>query len=140
MIDKTKIMGGVTPYLSLARDTAGAISLYENAFDAVLVDEPARNPAGVILNATLAINGGAFMLMDHPDGADRTPATGGQSVILQLVVANGDDWWSRAVDAGCEVTEAFELKFWGDRYGRLRDPFGQDWAILEPSAARRGEI
>lgn len=137
-VDKNKIMGGVIPYLSLAQDTEQAIAFYDTAFGAILVDEPARDPDGRILNATLAINGGAFMLMDHPETAAATPASGGQGVILQLVVADGDTWWGRAVDAGCIVTDEFKVQHWGDRYGRLRDPFGQDWAILEPSAARRG--
>lgn len=135
--DKAAIMGGVIPYLSLGTDVGEAIDFYERAFDAVLVDEPARGESGKILNATLAINGGAFMLMDHPDGAEGTPAQSGQGVLLQLVVADGDAWWSRAVAAGCTPTDPFGEKFWGDRYGRLRDPIGQDWAILEPSAARR---
>ena len=138
-INKNEIMGGVIPYLSLAQSVDEAIGFYETAFGAVLVDKPARDPDGVVLNATLAINGGAFMLMDHQISSDATPATGGQGVILQLVVADGDHWWTRATQAGCDVKEAFERKDWGDRYGRLRDPFGQDWAILEPSAARRAE-
>lgn len=138
-VRKNKIMGGVIPYLSLAQDVETAIRFYEEAFDAVLADEPARDQDGAILNATLAINGGAFMLMDHPKDSRAAPAVGGQGVILQLVVADGDQWWTRATNAGCEITEAFDLKFWGDRYGRLRDPFGQDWAILEPSAERRAE-
>ena len=54
-----------------------------------------------------------------------------------MVVSDGDFWWSRAVEAGCEVVMPFKLEFWGDRYGRLRDPFGIDWAINEPSQANR---
>ena len=136
-IGKGAIMGGVIPYLSLGSDATEAIKFYEKAFDAILVDEPARGEDGKILNATLAINGGAFMLMDHPSGIDATPACASQGLLLQLVVADGDLWWNRAIDAGCKSTDAFGVKFWGDRYGRLLDPLGQEWAILEPSPERR---
>ena len=66
-IKKNEIMGGVIPYLSLAQSVDEAIGFYETAFGAVLLDKPARDPEGIVLNATLAINGGAFMLMDHPE-------------------------------------------------------------------------
>jgi PhnB protein len=29
----------------------------------------------------------------------------------------------------------FEVAFWGDRYGRLRDPFGFQWAMTAPAGA-----
>jgi PhnB protein len=54
---------------------------------------------------------------------------------MSLVVADGDHWFNRAVEAGCTVTMPLERAFWGDRYGRLLDPFGIAWAIDEPSAA-----
>jgi PhnB protein len=136
-IDKGAIMGGVIPYLTLDTDAGEAIAFYERAFGAVLADDPARSEDGKVLNATLAINGGAFMLMDRMGWSTGT-AQGGKGVLLQLVVADGDAWWSRAVEAGCKVTDPFEMKSWGDRFGCLRDPMGQDWAILEPSPERRG--
>ena len=83
-INKNEIMGGVIPYISLARNVDEAIGFYETAFGAVLVDKPARDPEGVVLNATLAINGGAFMLMDHP---------------RKVQWCNGGDRWSRCTPA-----------------------------------------
>jgi len=47
------------------------------------------------------------------------------------VTREGDTWWKRAVDAGCTVDAPFEMQFWGDRWGKLRDPFGISWALLE---------
>lgn len=51
-----------------------------------------------------------------------------------LVVGDGDFWWNPAVAAGCTVVMPFARRFWGDRFGLLRDPFGIDWAIDEPAA------
>ena len=59
-----------------------------------------------------------------------------KGMTLQLVTYDGDMWWNRAVAAGCTVTMPFTEQFWGDRYGRLRDPFGLDWAINEPGKGK----
>ena len=57
------------------------------------------------------------------------------SFTMQLMVDDIDAWWKRAVEAGAEVTAPVERMFWGDRYGRLRDPFGINWAMNEPAKA-----
>ena len=41
-------------------------------------------------------------------------------------------WWQRAVDAGCEIATPLDVMFWGDRWGRLLDPFGISWAMNAP--------
>ena len=58
------------------------------------------------------------------------------SYTMQLVTREGDRWWKRAVDAGCTVDVPFAMQFWGDRWGKLRDPFGISWALLEPGPGR----
>jgi PhnB protein len=35
----------------------------------------------------------------------------------------------RAVNAGATVTMPAMDMFWGDRYGKVTDPFGHDWSI-----------
>lgn len=52
----------------------------------------------------------------------------------------------RAVDAGATVTMPVDDMFWGDRYGKVTDPFGHEWELathkedLTPEeVARRGE-
>ena len=35
----------------------------------------------------------------------------------------------RAVDAGARVTAPLSDMFWGDRYGKLEDPFGHHWSV-----------
>jgi PhnB protein len=53
---------------------------------------------------------------------------------MQIVTDKGRFWFDRAVAAGCTVTMPFAPQFWGDTYGRVKDPFGIDWAVNEPSA------
>jgi PhnB protein len=35
----------------------------------------------------------------------------------------------QAVDAGAKITMPVENQFWGDRFGRVEDPFGHNWQI-----------
>ncbi len=36
------------------------------------------------------------------------------------------------MDAGCTIEVPLDVMFWGDRWGRLKDPFGIAWAMNAP--------
>src|SRR5687767_14460624 len=111
----------VTPWI-ISRDTAGLLEFVSRAFDAV---ELARvvGEDGTIGHAEFRIGDAIVMGFDaKPDWPD-TPA------FLRLYVEDPDGTFRRAVDAGAApVTEVTHL-FWGDRVGRVRDPFGNLWWI-----------
>ena len=50
-------------------------------------------------------------------------------VTLHLYVEDADKVFAAAQAAGAEVTMPLQDQFWGDRYGKLKDPFGHTWAI-----------
>lgn len=128
------IMQGVIPYLAID-GARKAIDFYAKAFGAKLFGEAANMPGtDKLANASLIINGGVLMLSDHFPEHGQPAAKGGNGFTMQLIINDGDAWWRRAVDAGCEIVTPFAKQFWGDRYGQLRDPFGIDWALNEPSA------
>jgi uncharacterized glyoxalase superfamily protein PhnB len=132
-----RLMQGVIPYLAIdgAQD---AIAFYRRAFGALCLGDVALMPGtNKVANASLVINGGVMMLSDTFPEMGQPAAKGGHGFTMQLVVDDGGMWWSRAVEAGCEVVTPFAAQFWGDRYGQLRDPYGIDWAINEPSAENR---
>ncbi|MBL8537319.1 MAG: glyoxalase/bleomycin resistance/extradiol dioxygenase family protein [Hyphomonadaceae bacterium] len=132
-----RLMQGVIPYLAIdgARD---AIAFYRRAFSALMHGDVALMPGtSRVANASLVINGGVLVLSDAFPEMGQPAAKGGHGFTMQLVVDDGDLWWNRAVEAGCEIVTPFARQFWGDRYGQLRDPFGVDWAINEPSAENR---
>lgn len=128
------VMRGVIPYVGLDGRAGEAADFYLRAFGARDLGRfsDQQNP-GRLMHVQVEINGGALMLTDHSGCAD-APAQQPQGFHLQLVVADGDAWWSRAIAAGCTVVMPFERQFWGDRWGMLRDPFGLNWAINEPAA------
>jgi uncharacterized glyoxalase superfamily protein PhnB len=56
----------------------------------------------------------------------------GYTLMLPLAADEIENWWKRAVDAGCTAVIPLADQFWGDRYGQLRDPFGANWALDAP--------
>ena len=119
----------VTPHLICA-GAADAIEFYKNAFNAV---ELGRMPGseGKLLHALIRIGDSAVMLADEcPDWGGFGPKTlKGSPVTIHLYVENVDAFVARAVSAGAKVTMPLEDTFWGDRYGKLEDPFGHHWSV-----------
>lgn len=140
--------GYENPIPSLAVDGAAeAIEFYKDAFGA---RERARmeGPGGMIAHAELEIGSSVVMLADpFPQSSCRPPKElGGTSVSVFLYVEDVDAVVKRAVDAGATVTMPVDDMFWGDRYGKVTDPFGHEWELathkedLTPEeVARRGE-
>lgn len=122
-------MHSVTPHLVCAR-AADAIQFYKKAFGAV---EEGRlpGPNGKLMHALIRIEGSAVMLCDEmPEwGALGPKALNGSPVTIHLYVADADTVAARAVAAGAKITMPVADMFWGDRYGKLEDPFGHHWSI-----------
>lgn len=123
----------LTPHIVVS-NAAAAIEFYKNAFDAQeLVRHPAPDGKRV-MHCALTINGSMLMLCDdfpeYNGGKSNTPESlSGSPVTLHLQVSDADAAFQKAVEAGAKVTMPLANMFWGDRYGRLRDPFGHDWSI-----------
>jgi PhnB protein len=119
----------VTPYLAID-GAADAIEFYKKAFNAV---EEARlpGPKGRIMHAVIRIEGSPVMLVDEmPEwGALSPKSLKGSPVTIHLYVKDTDAFVARAVAAGATVTMPVSDAFWGDRYGRIEDPFGHHWSV-----------
>ena len=50
-------------------------------------------------------------------------------VTIHLYVNDADAVFEQAVRAGAKITLPLEDTFWGDRYGKLEDPFGHSWSV-----------
>jgi|ERR1019366_5106548 PhnB protein len=119
----------VTPYLTL-NDAARAIDFYKRAFGAREVIRM-DGPNGKIGHAEIEIGDSMIMLGDEMPGSGcRSPhSLGGTTAGIFLYVENVDTLFNQAVSAGAEVESPLADMFWGDRYGRLRDPFGHSWSV-----------
>ncbi len=54
---------------------------------------------------------------------------GGTGTTIHIYCEDVDDWFNLAVSAGATVTMPLMDQFWGDRYGKLTDPFGHQWSL-----------
>ncbi len=119
----------VTPHLVV--DGAGeAIEFYKKAFGA---EESFRMPSpdGKVMHAEIRIGNSPIMLADEfPEYGSMGPkSVGGSPVVVHLYVNDVDATVERAVKAGAKVTMPVMDMFWGDRYGKLEDPFGHKWSV-----------
>ncbi|HLL88022.1 MAG TPA: VOC family protein [Tepidisphaeraceae bacterium] len=121
----------VTPYLR-CREAAKAIEFYKAAFGA---EEVFRmpGPGGTIMHAEVRIGDSFVMVSDEfPNwGAKGPQSYGGTTVGLHLYVADADAAFARATAAGATVMMPLTNQFWGDRYGKLQDPFGHEWSVSQ---------
>jgi uncharacterized glyoxalase superfamily protein PhnB len=120
----------VTPRLVVA-DGAAAIDFYMAAFGAEPVGERHTTPDGTLIHAELRIGNAMVMLTgDGGDGPARAPAADRPvSVIMATYWEDVDGAWERALAAGAEVVYPLADQFYGERGGRLRDPFGHQWML-----------
>jgi PhnB protein len=122
-------MHSVTPHL-VCNGASDAIEFYKQAFGAV---EAMRlpGPDGKLMHVMIRIGDSPVMLVDEfPDcGSVGPKSLNGSPVTLHLYVDDVDATVERAVAAGAKITMPVEDMFWGDRYGRIEDPFGHHWSI-----------
>jgi uncharacterized glyoxalase superfamily protein PhnB len=119
----------VTPSL-IIKGCAAAIDFYKKAFGAI---EKGRTgmPNGQIMHAELLIGDSmVFMSDEFPDMGGLGPVAGRSSpVSLHLYVEDCDKVFNAAVAAGAKVEMPLMDMFWGDRFGKLVDPFGHSWSV-----------
>jgi len=119
----------ITPLL-VVDGAADAIEFYKKAFGArEILRRP--GPDGRLMHAEIRIGDSRIMLVDaFPGRRSKAPAAlGGSPVTIHMYVEDADAMFTSAIAAGAQVTMPIDDMFWGDRYGRLEDPFGHQWSI-----------
>jgi PhnB protein len=119
----------VTPAI-IVRRAAEAIEFYKRAFGAQEVSRM-DGPDGTIMHAEIRIGDSIVMLgEENEQWGTRSPLSlEGASGSLHIYVDDADASFDRAVRAGATVRYPLENAFWGDRYGKVTDPFGHEWGI-----------
>ena len=122
----------VIPYLHI-QGAARAIEFYQQAFGATEVLRLSE-PDGRIGHAEILIGGARIMLADeYPECGILGPQSlGGTSVSLHLTVPDVDAFARQAVAAGAKLAKPIKDEFYGERGGKLEDPFGHVWQVMTP--------
>lgn len=121
----------LTPYLRV-RGGAAAIDFYKNAFGArELMRLTSPKDPDRVMHAELMIGDSHLMLGDeYPEMKALSPASiGGTGAGVFIYVEDVDAVYNRAVELGARPDMPPQNMFWGDRYGKLTDPFGHEWAL-----------
>lgn len=125
----------VTPRLVVS-DGGNAIDFYRRAFGAEEIGQRFSGPDGTVIHAEVRI-GSSVVMITADTGEAGAPARSPESLggVVSAVMStsweNVDAAWERAVSAGAEVVYPLADQFYGERGGRLRDPFGQQWMLSQ---------
>lgn len=124
---------GLIAHLVVDNATA-AIDFYKQAFAAEEVCRMNSPDGGKIMHAELTIDGKPFYVCDdfpeYCGGKSRTPQSlGASTCTLHRYTPDCDAAIERAAAAGATVTAPPTDTFWGDRYGKVTDPFGHEWSF-----------
>jgi len=111
----------ITPQLVIA-GAEQAIEFFKQAFGAELL-HAMPGPKGSIMHAAVRIGEGTFFVCDATEFAK--PTTSNTYIYVQDV----DAVFERAVKNGATVLAPLSNMFWGDRWGMVADPFGNQWQL-----------
>ena len=131
----------VTPRLVVSNG-ADAIEFYRSAFGAEELGERFTGPDGELIHAELRIGDSIVAITEAAaDGAPARSQDGIVNAIMSTYWENVDTAWERALQAGAEVIYPLADHFYGERGGRLGDPYGQQWMLSQQiEALSRDEI
>jgi PhnB protein len=123
----------LTPHLVI-KGASEAIEFYKQAFGAEELNRmPFPGPDGQVKigHAGLKIGDSRLFLVDEfPEHGGFGPGDS-SPVTIHLYVTDADATFARAVEAGASVSMPLIDAPWGDRYGKLVDPFGHHWSVAE---------
>jgi uncharacterized glyoxalase superfamily protein PhnB len=112
--------GSVQVSLNLS-DAKGAMEFVKKAFGGK-VRRVMPGPDGKVMHAEVKLGDTLLLFTDAVQEAAR-PAN------LFMYVPSVDKTFAKAVKAGGKVIMPVADMFWGDRWGRVEDPFGNRWSI-----------
>jgi len=121
----------LTPHL-VVRNCAAAITFYQQAFDAVEVTRLPTPDGRFIMHGVIRIGDSTVMLCDEIPGMQRwlsPQSLHGTSIALHIWSPDVDATFNKAIAAGAKVSMPLFDAFWGDRYGKVTDPFGHEWTM-----------
>ena len=123
-------MHTITPQLWFNGNCTEAIDFYKKAFRAEQSGNIVPSPDGrYVWHAMLKIGDSHFMMADTMPGSWEKGPERGTTLSLWLYVNDCDEVFTHAVSNGCDVVFPMDDMFWGDRTGKVKDPYGHYWAI-----------
>ncbi len=118
------------PYLSVT-DANKAVAFYSEVFDVsprVLL----KMPDDRVMHCEFRIGDARFFVSEELPEHGGTPSPkslGSTTVAIHLYVTDCDQIVEKMKDNGADILAEPEDLFWGERFARVRDPFGHEWGV-----------
>jgi uncharacterized glyoxalase superfamily protein PhnB len=116
--------GTVTPWI-IVRGADRFLNFLKDAFGAIELARVYNEDGVTIGHAEARIGTSVVITFDAEADWPDTPA------FLRLFVEDSEATYERALAAGAAPVTAVTSLYWGDRVGRVRDPWGNVWWIQE---------
>ena len=122
-------MDHFNPYL-FVDGAANAIDWYTAHLGAVETLRVSTPDGTIVIHAKLALGDSTLMLADaNHTWSDAPSPVGPSSSNLMLYVEDVDAVQVECIAHGAVQLVAVSDKFWGERMGKVRDPFGHVWIL-----------
>ncbi len=121
---------GCVPYLSIS-DAKKAVAFYSRIFE-ITPHVLLNMPDGRVMHCEFRIGSTRFFLSEELPEHGGTPSPtrlGATSVAIHLYVDDCDAMVETMANHGSTILMAPTEMFWGERFARVRDPFGHEWGI-----------
>jgi PhnB protein len=118
------------PYLSVT-DANEAVAFYSRIFEAapyLRLDMP----DGRVMHCEFRVGGGRFFLsaeLPEHGGTPSPTSMGATSVAIHLYVGDCDVMVDKMAANGADILMEPTDMFYGERFARVRDPFGHEWGV-----------
>ena len=112
--------GSVQPALNLT-DAKAAMSFVKQVFGGKVIEQMAGDD-GKLMHGAVKVGDSVVMFSD----AMNEPVRAGNLIVY---VRNVDKTFAKAVKAGAKTLAEPSDQFWGDRFARFEDPFGNRWGV-----------
>jgi PhnB protein len=112
----------ITPQL-VVKDAMRLLDFLKSAFGATVMHVMNGPDGKSVMHAAARVGDSIVFVSDAPGFAKPTTAN------LFLYVKDVDAAFARATSAGAKAAAPVTDMFWGDRWGMVEDPFGNQWQI-----------
>lgn len=119
----------ITPYLTI-KGADKAIEYYTRVFGATELCRMSCPQSGAVMHAELTIGDSQVYLSEAcPEMGSFGPGEGPTGVTVHTYLEDVDATFAKAVEEGGTALMPPADMFWGDRFAKIKDPFGHSWSL-----------
>ena len=121
----------------VSRDSTKHVAWLKAVFDAEQKEIYHTKDKKHVMHCAMEVNNGCLYLCDSATSVDEKSLSEeereaeSRGMLLHVECKDPSVFWKNALANGATVIDDLKKQFWGAVYGRLRDPFGFVWGLME---------